>query len=88
MQANAALRARPQSARGLHNLTRSNAANPEAGVGDTGLGASDETQVRIIGGEISDPGEFPYYVDLDGCGGTLIAPRVVLTACKCFVLLS
>jgi Trypsin len=39
---------------------------------------------RIINGEIADPGEYPYYVYLDNsetlCGGTLIAPRVVLTA--------
>lgn len=37
---------------------------------------------RIVGGEQSDPGEFPYYVDLNICGGSLIAPDVVLTAAQ------
>ena len=37
---------------------------------------------RIVGGQQSDPGEFPYYVDLNGCGGSLVAPDVVLTAAQ------
>lgn len=63
------------------NLIRSHVANL-ADVGNTDSAAGEEAHVRIIGGTPSDPGEFPYYVDLSGCGGTLIAPRVVLTACK------
>ena len=42
---------------------------------------------RIIGGQVSNVDEFPYYVNLttvSGCGGTLIAPRIVLTAGHCF----
>jgi secreted trypsin-like serine protease len=38
---------------------------------------------RIVGGSPSDPGEFPYYVSLDGCGASLIAPGVVLSASHC-----
>ncbi|KAL3926440.1 MAG: hypothetical protein SGBAC_013474, partial [Bacillariaceae sp.] len=42
-----------------------------------------DRQSRIVGGSQSSPGEFPYYVDLGGCGGSLIAPNVVLTAAHC-----
>lgn len=42
-----------------------------------------DKDARIVGGSQSTPGEFPYYVDLDGCGGSLIAPNVVLTAAHC-----
>ena len=40
---------------------------------------------RIIGGGLSDEGEYPYAVSLNGggrhfCGGSLIAPDVVLSA--------
>ena len=41
-------------------------------------------QPRIVGGDDASPGQFPYFVALDiGCGGTLIAPDVVLTAAHC-----
>mmetsp|Transcript_35524 Transcript_35524/g.86108 ORF Transcript_35524/g.86108 Transcript_35524/m.86108 type:complete len:579 (-) Transcript_35524:63-1799(-) len=40
-------------------------------------------QSRIVGGDESDVGEFPYYVDMGGCGGTLIAPNVVMSAAHC-----
>lgn len=38
---------------------------------------------RIVGGDPSEVGEFPYFVDLGNCAGTLIAPTVVLTAGHC-----
>jgi trypsin len=45
--------------------------------------SSSRPQPRIIGGSESQPGEFPYYVALDGCGASLIAPGVVLSAAHC-----
>jgi len=43
-----------------------------------------DKDVRIVGGSQSSVGEFPYYVDLNGgCGGSLIAPNVVLSAAHC-----
>ena len=54
-----------------------------------GIGALDDTNIqKIINGQQSAKGEFPYYVLLGvggnaGCGGSLIAPRVVLTAAHC-----
>jgi len=41
------------------------------------------TPSRIVGGEQSDAGDFPYFVDMGGCGGTLIAPDAVLFAAHC-----
>jgi hypothetical protein len=36
----------------------------------------------VIGGKIARPGDYPYFVHFatPGCGGTLIAPDIVLTA--------
>jgi len=54
-----------------------------------GIGALDDTNIqKIINGQQSAKGEFPYYVLLGvggnaGCGGSLIGPRVVLTAAHC-----
>ena len=36
---------------------------------------------KIVGGnQVSSPDDYPYFVDVNGCGGSLIAPDVVLTA--------
>lgn len=42
-----------------------------------------DLQARIIGGDQSNIGDFPYYVYMGGCGGSLIAPGVVLSAAHC-----
>mmetsp|Transcript_14807 Transcript_14807/g.31633 ORF Transcript_14807/g.31633 Transcript_14807/m.31633 type:complete len:467 (-) Transcript_14807:407-1807(-) len=37
----------------------------------------------IVGGVQSRPRDFPYFVDMDFCGGALIAPDIVLFAAHC-----
>jgi hypothetical protein len=48
----------------------------DSGIGDEGF------ETRIIGGNPTDPLEYPYFTDLGGCGATLIAPNVILSAGK------
>jgi len=38
---------------------------------------------RIVGGSQSAIGDYPYFVEMDGCGGALIAPDLVLFAAHC-----
>jgi hypothetical protein len=47
---------------------------------DASLDLSQDPETRIIGGSPATEGDYPYYVALDGCGASLIAPRVVLSA--------
>lgn len=64
-----------------------------AAVGTRGSLAEDRASLRgrnlIIGGGTASPDRFPYYVALKDfnkeiqCGGTLIAPDIVLTAAHC-----
>lgn len=37
----------------------------------------------IVGGSRVEQGDFPYFVEMGGCGGALIAPEVVLFAAHC-----
>ena len=38
---------------------------------------------RIIGGEIAPEGAYPWFYKADGCGGTLVAPDIVVSAAHC-----
>lgn len=38
---------------------------------------------NIFGGNTAEEGDFPYFVQLNGCGASLIAPDIVLTAAHC-----
>jgi trypsin len=38
---------------------------------------------RIVGGTFAQPGAYPFFVQGDGCGGSLIADDIVLTAAHC-----
>lgn len=42
-----------------------------------------KAQKRIVGGNQAVQGEFPFFVDINGCGASLIAPDIVLTAAHC-----
>ena len=46
------------------------------------LATQHSNRTLIINGEQADPGEYPYFAHMPypGCGGSLIAPDVILTA--------
>jgi len=68
---------KPQKRNEIETLDLTKLKTIEQGENDRDL------QARIIGGDQSDIGEFPYFVYLGGCGGSLIAPGVVLSAAHC-----
>lgn len=39
--------------------------------------------MRIVGGQVANANDYPWHVNLVGCGGSLIASDVVLTAAHC-----
>jgi len=43
----------------------------------------DDNPGRIVGGTSANPGDYPYFVEMGNCGGTLIAPDMVLFAAHC-----
>lgn len=55
----------------------------EHGLAELSHEGGNQIETRIVGGESSGVGEFPYFVHLGGCGGSLIAPTVVLSAAHC-----
>lgn len=65
------------------SLGQKSSKSTRAGAFEDSASSKANVQVRIIGGDESDAGEFPYYVSLDGCGGSLIGPSVVLSAAHC-----
>ena len=67
----------------LYQALASDDSKPELATKPTTRDLRKEPEPRIVGGEVSDPGEFPYFVDMSYCGGTLIAPGVVLSAAHC-----
>ena len=54
---------------------------------DFGLRPDDNNEIaienRIVGGISANGADYPYHVNLLGCGATLIAPDVILTAAHC-----
>lgn len=65
----------------FRNLSKHRLGGPR--MGGRGDDTLTEIQPRIVGGEESKQGDFPYFVDMLWCGGVLIAPEVVLSAAHC-----
>lgn len=47
------------------------------------LFTGDDNQFRIVGGSNAQSGKYPYMVKASGCGASLIAPDMLLTAAHC-----
>ena len=45
---------------------------------------SEYVDIKIVGGvEVDPPGKYPYMVNAGGCGASLVAPNVILSAAHC-----
>ncbi len=47
------------------------------------IAETDTDKQQIVGGEQADVGDYPYFVEMGGCGGALIASDTVLFAAHC-----
>ena len=53
------------------------------GTPSSALDDVDFAQSMIVGGSQSQIGDYPYFVEMGGCGGALVAPDIVLFAAHC-----
>ena len=60
-----------------------NPTNATQGTATQGAATDEDDGSRIVGGQNSAEGNFPYFVDMGNCGGALITPDTVLTAAHC-----
>mmetsp|Transcript_846 Transcript_846/g.1326 ORF Transcript_846/g.1326 Transcript_846/m.1326 type:complete len:501 (+) Transcript_846:62-1564(+) len=74
----------------LHSYFRESTLTVEAsnslrGVNDEGVLTAPKERNLIIGGKVAEPNDYPYFSHFEGiaCGGSLIAPDIILTAGHC-----
>lgn len=68
------------------HIVEESATAPDDATEEVMMGTTEDSSHRelIVGGTVADPDAYPYFVDIGGyCGGSLIAPDIVLTAGHC-----
>jgi len=56
----------------------------EAAKQDDADSSAEYVDIKIVGGvEVNPPGKYPYMVNAGGCGASLVAPNVILSAAHC-----